>query len=512
MTYTFRDIVDVETVQTLMDKLWQASGIPTGIIDVDGTVLVATGWQDICTQFHRQDPETKARCLEGDAYLTRHLQEFSDLPECGYVEYKCGNGMIDIAIPIVIEGRHLANIFLGQFFYAPPEEQFFIEQARRCGFDEDEYLQALRRVPIFSRQKVKEILEFNGSLVDLLTRMGVEKLRQIETQQALLKSEEKFRTLFELCNDGACILEPGGRLLEVNHRACEEFGFPREELLGKSMRELRAPDQARDFDKQVREIQRRGQLVFETRHLRRDGTSFPTEVSVRTFDYQGKPALFGTFRNISKRKQDEEKLRASLNEKEVLLKEIHHRVKNNLQVVSNLLFLQSQRFSEPELVASFHESQSRVCAMALAHEQLYQTENLADVSVKTYVEGLIERLRDVFFLPSQEISWQLEAEEIVLDTEKVIPFGLLLTELLSNAHKHAFVDKKVGNIAISIHRCGEKVVLAVADDGVGLPADFDYRKAKTLGMQLLTAFANQLNGTLELEPGHGTQFKVGFVP
>lgn len=102
MAYKFKDIVDVKAVQTLMDKLWQASGIPTGIIDVDGTVLVATGWQEICSQFHRQNPETDARCRESDAYLTRHLQEFADLPGCGYIEYRCGNGMIDIAIPIGI--------------------------------------------------------------------------------------------------------------------------------------------------------------------------------------------------------------------------------------------------------------------------------------------------------------------------------------------------------------------------------------------------------------------------
>lgn len=396
MAYKFKDIVDVNAIQSLMDKLWQASGIPTGIIDVDGTVLVAAGWQEICSQFHRQNPETDARCRESDAYLTRHLQDFAALPECGYIEYRCGNGLIDIAIPIVIEGRHLANIFLGQFFYDPPEKQFFVEQARRGGFDEEAYLKALWQVPVFSRQKVNEILQFNSSLVNLLIRMGVEKLRQIEVQQELLKSEKKLRT--------------------------------------------------------------------------------------------------------------------SLEEKEVLLQEIHHRVKNNLQVVSSLLYLQSENFSDPELTACFLESQSRICSMALAHEQLYQTKNLCEIRLKAYVESLVDQLRQAFLLPDQVITCRLEVDDFVLDIEKVIPCGLLITELLSNAYKHAFVDGRAGNITISMHCCAEEMVLAVADDGVGLPSGFDYCQTNTLGMHLMTALANQLNGSLELEQDHGTLFKIRFVP
>ncbi len=512
MTYKFRDIVDVKAVQVLMDKLWLASGIPTGIIDVDGTVLVATGWQDICAKFHRQNLGTKVRCQESDAYLARHLQELANLPPCGYVEYQCGNGMIDIAIPIVIEGRHLANIFLGQFFYEPPQETFFINQARRYGFDEVAYLKALRQVPIFSREKVSEILAFNSSLVDLLTRMGVEKLRQIETQQELLKSEEKFRTLFEGSNDAAYILEPDGKLLEVNRMACEQFGFSRDELLGKAMFELLAPDKVANFSNRVQEIQQKGRLVFETKHLGKDGVPFPVEVSVRSFEYQGQPALLGTFRDISQRKQNEEKLRASLKEKDVLLQEIHHRVKNNLQVVSSLLYLQSEKFNDPELTACFLESQSRICSMALAHEQLYQTKNLSEVRLKTYVESLVAQLQQSFLLPDQAITCRLEVEEFVLNIEKVIPCGLLITELLSNAYKHAFVDGRTGNITISMHRCGKQVVLAVADNGVGLPTGYDWCQAKTLGMHLMTALTNQLNGTLELEQDHGTLFKVRFVP
>lgn len=123
----------MDAVQNLMDKLWKVSGAPAAIMDIDGTILVATGWQDICTQFHRRHPETNTRCLESDAYLAKHLDEYLDLPECGYLEYRCQNGLIDIGIPIVIEGGHLANFFLGQFFYEPPDEEFFADRLESSG-------------------------------------------------------------------------------------------------------------------------------------------------------------------------------------------------------------------------------------------------------------------------------------------------------------------------------------------------------------------------------------------
>ncbi|WP_432820883.1 PocR ligand-binding domain-containing protein [Trichloromonas sp.] len=197
MEYLFSEIVDVPEIQGLMESLYKASGIPCGIIDVDGRVLVASGWQKICTCFHRVHPETAALCRQSDAFMQQHLQQGSPLPAEGFVEYRCKNGMIDIALPIVIDGRHLANLFLGQFFYTPPEEGFFVRQARRYGFDSDRYLEALRSVPIFPREKVAEILEYQSRFVALLVRMGVQRLERIraaeENEQVRARLEESQR-------------------------------------------------------------------------------------------------------------------------------------------------------------------------------------------------------------------------------------------------------------------------------------------------------------------------------
>jgi PAS domain S-box-containing protein len=311
MPYRFSDIVDIEAIQDLMDNLWQASGIPTGIVDIDGTVLVGAGWQTICTQFHRRHPETRARCLQSDAFLARYLNEHSVLPECGYIEYRCQNGMIDIGMPIIIEGHHLANIFLGQFFYEPPDEKFFRQQARKYGFDLKDYLATLRQVPVFPPQKVQQILTFNKSLLALITRMGVEKLRQMETQRDLLQSREKFHSLFENSSDAIFILSVDGHILEANQIACQQFGFSRQQLLHKKLAEFLPPDRNACFADRVRKIQREGHLLFETVHLRNGKTPFPVEISIRPFTYQNQPALLATSRDISDRKNAEKQARES---------------------------------------------------------------------------------------------------------------------------------------------------------------------------------------------------------
>ncbi|PLX84166.1 MAG: hypothetical protein C0617_08790 [Desulfuromonas sp.] len=237
MGYTFSEIIDVEAVQELMTSLWEASGIPVGIIDPDGNILIATGWQRICTDYHRRHPETEALCRESDRYIEEHLHA-GDLPECGYVEYRCKNGMIDIGVPIVIEDRHLATLFLGQFFYEPPDEEHFREQAGRHGFDEDQYLEHLREVPIFSREKVKAILNYHTRFVNMLTGMGVQKLRQVRVQQELEKSEEKYRTLYNKTPVMLHTIDSRGRLLSVSDYWLETLGYERSEVLGRKAMEF----------------------------------------------------------------------------------------------------------------------------------------------------------------------------------------------------------------------------------------------------------------------------------
>ncbi|MBI5440703.1 MAG: PocR ligand-binding domain-containing protein [Deltaproteobacteria bacterium] len=174
-----------------MENLSRATGITSAILDNRETVLVAAGWQPICTAFHRQHPETEQRCRESDAHIKDHLGQEGGL-ERGYVEYRCRNGLVDVAMPILIEGEHLGTVFIGQFTYEPLDREVFRKQAERYGFDEAGYLEALAEVPVFSRQKIADSLAFVTQLVQLLSQIGLQKLRQFEAQETLRETAARL--------------------------------------------------------------------------------------------------------------------------------------------------------------------------------------------------------------------------------------------------------------------------------------------------------------------------------
>lgn len=190
MKYSFTDVVDLQAVQGLLDTLSKATGLPVAVIDLDDRVLVASGWQDICVRYHRQHPETLQRCRESDGFIKKRLQEKGILEE-EYIVYECRNGLVDIAVPIFIGKQHLATLFQGQFLYEAPDEACFREQARQFGFPEEPYLESLRRVPVLSPERFREILSFHMQFLNHLVRMGEERLQRFEAQQALL--EQKWR-------------------------------------------------------------------------------------------------------------------------------------------------------------------------------------------------------------------------------------------------------------------------------------------------------------------------------
>lgn len=215
------------------------------------------------------------------------------------------------------------------------------------------------------------------------------------------------------------------------------------------------------------------------------------------------------FQDITEQKNVEKKLKASLKEKEVLLKEIHHRVKNNLQVISSLLNLQSSYINEKRIKQILKESQSRVKTMALIHEKLYQTETISNINFSEYLNKLVNYLYQSYY-QGNNINFRIKAENIYFDLEKAIPLGLLINEVLSNSLKYAFENQKNGEIFIIIKNKGLEFELIVGDNGVGLPDNFDFRTAKTLGMQLIISLAEQLEGQINLERNKGTKYIINF--
>lgn len=214
---------------------------------------------------------------------------------------------------------------------------------------------------------------------------------------------------------------------------------------------------------------------------------------------------------IAERQRAEELIKASLKEKEMLLQEIHHRVKNNLQVISSLLNLQSSYVDNPEIREIFQESQNRVRSMALVHEKLYRSDDLARIDLADYIRNLASFLFRSYRAGAGHITLNVQADNVFLGIDAAVPCGLILNELISNALKHAFPDKRPGQIRVELRTGPEGAVnLVVADNGIGFPPDFDFTATDSLGMQLVHTLVEQLDGTLEISGREGASFNIKF--
>lgn len=214
---------------------------------------------------------------------------------------------------------------------------------------------------------------------------------------------------------------------------------------------------------------------------------------------------------ITSRKRAEHQIKVSLQEKEVLLKEIHHRVKNNLQIISSLLNIQSEYIQEKEVLEMFKVSQNRIASMALIHEKLYQSKDLARIEFGEYIRDLVANLFVSYETKSYTVAIKINIDDIFLSIDAAIPCGLIINELVLNSLKHAFPVGSSGDILINFYSENEKFfTLIVSDNGIGLPQNFDFKNTGSLGLQLVDDLINQLSGTIEINRSSGVEFKIKF--
>jgi PAS domain S-box-containing protein len=317
MPLTLPDLIDIPKLQQLMNHFHQTTGIPVGILGSDGEILIATGWQEICTGFHRSHPVTAERCRQSDDYI-----KFRPLAE-DYIAYKCRNGLWDIAKPIVIAGEHCATLYLGQFFYADEEidEEFFRRQAVEFGFDAARYLAAMRRIPIFTREKIRQIMDYYSSFVDFLVTMGLANYRQAETATKLRESEEKFAKSFR-ANPSVLSISTiaDGRYIEVNEAFERVTGFQREEVIGRTTFELNLWEIPAERSRLLQELGEKGRVQeLETSFRHKSGEIIVGQLSAEIIEINGEGVLLVLFNDITARKSAEESLRVSEEEKSLIL-------------------------------------------------------------------------------------------------------------------------------------------------------------------------------------------------
>ncbi|MGO8677866.1 MAG: PAS domain S-box protein [Limisphaerales bacterium] len=333
-------------------------------------------------------------------------------------------------------------------------------------------------------------------------------------EEALRESEERFRSLYENAVVGFYRTTPDGRIFMANPALLRMLGYSTlEELAQRNLeQEGFEPDYSRAEFKG--RLEREGQIRgLEAAWKRRDGSSVAvSENCTAVRDASGRTLFYdGSVEDITDRKKAEAALRASLEEQTALLKEVHHRVKNNLQVVASLLNLQTRRILNPVALTALRNTQDRIRSMALLHETLYREGNAARVNCAVYLGHLCSHLSHAFSPQTDRIRLDRRIATIDLDLDEAIPCGLIVNELISNAYKHAFPDERAGLITVETRaESDDRLVLSVADDGVGLPAGSDAGRADSMGMELVRGLAAQLDAALEIKSPPGTRVQVVF--
>ena len=372
--------------------------------------------------------------------------------------------------------------------------------------------------PLFGKRKDGSEFPVEISLSPLESNGEILVTSIIRDISARVQLEAKFKGLLESAPDGIVVVDSEGRIIIVNSQTEKLFDYNREELLGHAI-EILVPERFRKDHVPTRNNYIRNpntRPMGAGRALtgrRKDGSEFPVEISLSPLKLEGQTLVTSIIRDITDRRQIEEQMKASLREKEALLKEIHHRVKNNLQVTSSLLRLQSSYIEDPSSKELFAESQNRIRSMALVHEKLYQSKELSRINFPEYIESLSGLLFRSFGVDPEQIQLQVLGKDIFLSVETAVPCGLMINELVSNCLKHAFPNNQKGAITVTITKemNADVFYLEVADNGVGLPPNLDIEKTESLGLQLVRTLTKQLNGQLEIKNNRpGTIFGIRF--
>ena len=359
--------------------------------------------------------------------------------------------------------------------------------------------------------------------LEILARLGgasgmdAARLRDRPPPRQLLVAEARYRALVEQIPSVTFMASLEGGLNEVYVSPQIEtlLGFSQEEWMSDPVlwfRQLHPDDRELWNSEFARGCATGGPFRAQCRFIAKDGSVVWVHGEARLIgDEEGRAILLqGVAFDITESKRAEEIIRNSLQEKELLLKEIHHRIKNNLQITSSLLRLQSARFPDENARRLLRDSQDRIRSMALVHEMLYRSEDLAHIDFAEYVRSLLQQLFRSYNIDSSRVSYRVQIPEVRFGVDVAVPCGLIVNELVANALKHAFPDDRRGVVEVQIECHAGRCELVVRDDGIGFPAGSDIRETETLGLRLVGTLADQLDGSLRLERDRGTAFVVDF--
>ncbi len=522
MKYSLSDFIDIPKLQNLIDIFHAATGFASTVLDADGTILARSGWSNLCINFHRADPRTEAKCRESDSYVRRLLGEGK-----GIATYPCANGLMNVAAPIVIDGEYAGAVMVGQFLNEEPDEEHFRKQARKIGFDESAYLEAVKEVPVVPPKRMVPILRYLVHLSEFFVDIGLKQLRRSETEVALREGEERFRTIANYTYNWENWIGTDGRLLWVNHAVERITGYSVEECLAMPDFPLPLIDES-DREKVARHLKgairgsRGSDLEFRIR--RKDG-SLAWEVASWQPIYDASGASLGhrsSIRDITKRKQFEEELRKSqgqlrglynrvqtLREEErtLIAREIHDELGQELSMLQiDLTYLEDQLPKGKKTVLDRIRSMEELVNTIIRSVQRIATELrpslLDDLGLAAAIEW---QGREFQKRTGIECRVVLGREEMLIDRDRSTALFRIFQETLTNVSRHAHATR----VEVCLREDPHALVLEVRDDGQGI-TDSQIASPKSLGLIGMRERVHPWGGTIEMMgiPRQGTTVVV----
>ncbi|GKX67072.1 PocR ligand-binding domain-containing protein [Inconstantimicrobium mannanitabidum] len=539
----FLDLINVNWLKKMGESIYNAIGIPIGVIGANGDIIVEAGWQDICTKYHRVNPISCERCYISDKYISEHLKHKK------YVEYKCLNNLWEAAIPIIIENEHIATVFFGQFFYEDEKVDIdvFRKQALEFGINEEEYLDALNKVPRFSKKKVEHIIEYYQVLVRTLVQSARRELEQKKSQKETEESKMYLDTIFNSVNDGIFINDIYGNIIDVNETAAAMFKYSRAEMIGKNANDILSRQSHNgkfDIAQLINEVKKINPLIVELVGKRSDTTEFNIELNLRVTKIGEDERAIVAVRNVTERKQLELALEHERLELEKLRTEffanISHELRTPLNIIlgsiqiGELMLEDEESIKHKEKVVKNLNIQKQNCfrLLRLINNLIDSTKldagyldlNMVNCDIINVVEDITMSVAEYISNNNIKLIFDTDIEEkiIACDLDKI---ERILLNILSNCIKFT---PDGGSISVNMYDGEEYVTIVIQDTGIGISDEkigiiFDrFRQADRsftrnhegsgIGLSIVKSLVEMQGGTISAESklGFGTKFIIKF--
>jgi PAS domain S-box-containing protein len=528
-------LIDFQRVNSLLEGFNQSAGFVTAILDLEGNILSQSGWRGACVYFHRVHPFSCQQCILSDTVLSAQMKEGSK-----YHYYKCLNGLIDVAVPIIIKGEHIANLFTGQFFFEKPDLTFFRNQALKYGFNETAYMKAISEVPVISEDKVKTTIEFLLDMTQLISDITFQKMELMELNEALIISEERYRLVLENSMDAILLTSPDGKIISANNAACNMFRGTEEEICCEGRSGLVDNDDPR-LKVLLEERDRTGKAKGELTMIRKDGSKFPVELSTSVFpDHTGSLRSSMIIRDITERKLTEaqliiskEKAEESDRLKTAFLQNMSHEIRTPMNAIMGFSGLLKHNFDNREKLEQFANIiNQRSNDLLDIINDILDIAKIESGQLQVNIEEC--NINDLFAeLQSIFTGYQNRSgkQHIRLDFQKyngpdiIFTDRVKLKQIMINLISNAIKFTEEGSVTAGC-RIGEnsELVFYVSDTGIGIPpekqtfvferfAQLNQNPGKIvggtgLGLPIAKGLVNLLGGeiTVNSGPGKGSSF------